>query len=119
MSGLDALAAGPQWPYLVVALIGFLPTESWRVLAVWLARDLAEDSPVLQWVRLVASTLLMAVVVKLVLVPSGAMQAVPLWGRLTGIAVALGLLMLARVPVVGAVIAGGAVVVTAGWVAGI
>ncbi len=27
-----AAFAGPLWPYLVVVLVGFLPTEIWRVL---------------------------------------------------------------------------------------
>lgn len=113
LAALEA-ASGALWPYLVVVLIGFLPTEMWRMLAVWMARDLQEDSDILLWVRLVASALLAAVVAKMVLAPTGAMLLIPLAARIGGVLTALSTLMLFKKSVVAAVIAGEIVVIVAG-----
>jgi Branched-chain amino acid transport protein (AzlD) len=74
--------AGGYWPYLVVVIIGFLPTEIWRIAGVLAGRHLDEDAEVLIWVRLVATALVAGVVAKLLLSPSGALAAIPLPGRL-------------------------------------
>ena len=79
-----------MWPYLVVILVGFLPSEIWRVLGVLLSRGLAEDAEVLKWVRAVAAALLAAVIAKLLLAPSGALMAVPLATRVASVLVGLG-----------------------------
>jgi len=106
-------AAGPLWPYLVVIVVGFLPTEMWRVLAVWLSRDLKADSDLLLWVRLVATALLAAVVARIVVAPTGAMLAIPFVARVGGVAAALLLLMVFRRSVVSAVLLGEAIIITA------
>ena len=102
---------GDLWPYIVVLVIGFLPTEVWRVLAVLLAKDLKEDSEILLWVKFVASALLAAVVAKIVVAPPGVLKEVPLIGRLLSLAVALPVLLVFRRPVVVAVLAGEAVLI--------
>lgn len=105
--------AGQFWPYLIILVVGFLPTEIWRVLAVYVAKDLRQDSELLQWVRLVASTLLAAVVAKIVIAPPGLLAQVPLWGRIASLVVA-GLALFASRKSVGiAVLAGEAVLITA------
>lgn len=106
---------GSWWPYAAVLLVGFLPTELWRVLAVVLAKGLREESEVLQWVRLVASTLLAAIVVKLVMASSGALGSIPLWGRIAAVPVAVAALFAARRSVIAAVLAGEAVILLAGF----
>ena len=98
--------AGPFWPYLVVVLVGFLPSEIWRVLGVFLARGLDENAEMLVWVRAVATTLLAAVVAKLLFSPSGALAAVPPVGRLGSLAVGLGAFFLLRRSVMAGVAAG-------------
>jgi len=65
------------WPYVFVLLAGFVPTEIWRHLGVLLAGDLSEDSPVLMWVRAVATALVAAVIAKLILFPTGALAGTP------------------------------------------
>jgi len=65
------------WPYVFVLLAGFVPTEIWRHLGVLLAGDLSEDSPVLMWVRAVATALVAAVIAKLILFPTGALGGTP------------------------------------------
>ena len=74
------------WPYAFLVLAGFLPTEIWRQLAVFVAGNLAEQSPVLIWVRGVATALVAAVVSKLVLFPSGALATSPLALRIAAVA---------------------------------
>ena len=60
-------------PYLVLLLVGFLPNEIWRLLGVWSARGIDEDSELIVWVRAVATAVLAAVIAKLTLVPPGAL----------------------------------------------
>jgi hypothetical protein len=80
-------ATGGLWPYLVVILFGFLPTEVWRLAGVLAGRNLDETSEVMIWVRLVATALVAGVVAKLILFPTGALAVAPLWARLAALGV--------------------------------
>ena len=101
-----AAFAGPLWPYLVVVLVGFLPTEIWRVLGVVLARGLDERSEILVWVRAVATTLLAGVVAKLLFAPTDPLATVPLAGRLASLLVGLLAFFALRRSVIAGVICG-------------
>ncbi len=105
------------WPYLVVILCGFLPTEIWRLLAVTLSRGLPDDAEILVWVRAVASALLAAVVAKIVLAPGGALAGVPLPGRLLALAVGFAAYRLARRSLIAGMAAGQAVLMGLAWLA--
>ena len=112
-------ALGPWWPYLVLILVGVLPNEIWRVLAVMLSRGLDESSEILTWVRAVATTLLAGVVAKLLLSPGGALAAVPLMSRVASLAVGLaGFYALKRSVLAGVLIGEAALVVLAWWARG-
>ena len=100
-----------MWPYLVVILVGFLPSEIWRVLGVLLSRGLAEDAEVLKWVRAVAAALLAAVIAKLLLAPSGALMAVPLATRVASVLVGLAAYFAIRRSVIAGVILGEATLI--------
>ena len=100
------VAIEPLWPYLVLIVIGFLPSEIWRALGVFLARGVREDSEVLVWVRAVATTLVAGVVVKLLAGPTGALAIVPLWGRFGALALGLSAFYLARRSVMAGVVVG-------------
>jgi branched-subunit amino acid transport protein len=106
-----AFLDGPWWPYLALILFAVLPTEIWRWLAVAFARRLDEQSPWLEWVRLVATSLLAGVVAKLVLTAPGALAGVPLVIRLAALAVAVTVVLLSRSKVILAVLAGEAVLI--------
>jgi branched-subunit amino acid transport protein len=106
-----AFLDGPWWPYLALALFAVLPTEIWRWLAVAFARKLDESSPWLEWVRLVATSLLAGVVAKLVLTAPGALAGVPLAVRLAALAVAVTVVLACRRRVMLAVLAGEAVLI--------
>jgi branched-subunit amino acid transport protein len=88
--------SGWFWPYLVVIVVGFLPTEVWRTLGVLAGKGLSEDSEILHWVRFVATALVAAVVAKLVLAPTGALAAIPTAGRVAAIGAGVAAMLAAR-----------------------
>jgi hypothetical protein len=84
-------------PYLALILLGFLPSELWRWLGIMLGRGLDEESEIILWVRGVATALVAAVVVRIVLIPPGALASVPLSVRVAAIGCGfLGFLLLRR-----------------------
>jgi hypothetical protein len=87
---------GVFWPYLVVIVIGFLPTEIWRTLGVIIGKGLDENSEIFYWVRMVAAALVTAVIAKLLLSASGALASVPLWSRLAAIAIGVGAMLVLK-----------------------
>ena len=109
------IADGGLAPYLVLILAGFLPSEVWRWLSVFLARGLNEGSEVFVYIRTVASVLLIGVVGRLILTPAGDLAHVPLLARLGALAVSGAAFALTRRSVLAAVLAGEAVIVLAGW----
>ncbi|POR55486.1 AzlD domain-containing protein [Bosea psychrotolerans] len=109
--GLD----GAYWPYLALLLFAVLPTEIWRWLAVAFARRIPPESPVLEWVRSVATALLAGVVAKLIIVPPGALAAAPLGLRIGALAVALAIMLFDRRRVMLAVLAGEATLIAGAW----
>lgn len=70
------------WPYVVIIVAGWLATDFWRWMGVLAGNRLQEGSEALNWVRAVATALVMAVTAKLVVFPTGALEASPLWLRL-------------------------------------
>lgn len=69
-------------PYLVILFAGWLATDLWRWLGVIAGNRLVEGSEALNWVRAVATALVMAVTAKLIVFPTGSLEASPLWLRL-------------------------------------
>jgi hypothetical protein len=56
------------WVYLLAAAAA---TDVWRVLGVVASRHMAGDSPIILWVRAVATALIAALVARFVYAPSG------------------------------------------------
>lgn len=109
---------GALWPYLLVILAGFLPTEIWRSLAVVFARGFDEDSEALILVRAVATALLAAVVARLVLIPPGELVDVPLFIRIGAVAGGFLVYLLAWRSVFLGILFGEAVIIGGAWYAG-
>lgn len=109
--------SGGLWPYLVVILFGFLPSEIWRWAAVFLVRGLSEDSEILVWVRAVATALLAGVVAKLLLTPSGALAVVPVFWRWGALAAGIAGYFVMRKSVIAGVVVGELVLITAALIA--
>ena len=103
------------WPYLLVILAGFLPTEVWRSLAVVFARRMDEDSEALIFVRGVATALLAAVVARLVLIPPGELEAVPLAIRIGAVVAGFLVYLGARRSIVLGILFGEAVIIAGAW----
>ena len=76
--------------YLLTAVVlAFLANDLWRWLGVVASDRIDEESLLFVWIRLVATALVAGLVAKFIVAPSGGLAAVPLWLRLS--AVALGL----------------------------
>lgn len=75
------------WPFLFILVAGWLATDVWRFLGVYLGGRLSEESDLLVLVRSVATALVAAVIANLIFFPGGALAASPLALRL-GAAVA-------------------------------
>jgi hypothetical protein len=103
------------WPYLVLILVGFLPSDVWRMLGIVAARGLNEESEVLLWVRAVATAVLAGVIAKIVFFPPETLAAVPLAARLASMVVGFGAFLLARKSVFAGVATGEVVLLVAGY----
>ena len=91
---------------LLVILLGFLPTEVWRTLAVIAGRRVEEGSAVFHWVRAVATALLAAVVARLLFAPAGVLAEIPLMLRLGSVVAGVAGFLLVRRSVFAGVVAG-------------
>lgn len=104
---------------LIVIFIGFLPNEIWRVLGVLFGRRIDENSVWMQWVKAVATALLAAVVARLLLVPSGALVALPLWLRAGAVAGGIGGFLIGRRSVLIGILTAEAILVAGAWWLGV
>ena len=109
MSGYEGL-----WGYLVLVLVGFLPTDVWRLLGVVVARGIDEESEILVWVRAVATAVLAGVIAKIVFFPPGSLAAMPLAVRLLAIGSGFLAFLLVKRSVFAGLVTGEAVLIGAG-----
>jgi len=80
-----------EWsPFLFILLAGAIPTQIWRWAGALLSRSMREDSEILKWVKAVATALVAGLIAKLVIFPSGVLGEVPLWARLSALAIGYG-----------------------------
>lgn len=70
------------WPYLFILVAGTAATDVWRFLGVYFSAQVAEDSDLLVFVRVMATALVAGVIGNLIVFPSGALAAAPLWLRI-------------------------------------
>lgn len=61
------------WPFLFILVGGWLATDAWRFLGVYLGDRISEDSDLLVLVRALATALVAAVIGNLIVFPSGAL----------------------------------------------
>ena len=104
--------------YLILILVGFLPSEIWRWLGMVLGRGLDEESEIVLWVRGVATALIAAVVARIVFIPPGALASVPLSVRFAALAVGFLAFLLIRRSAFAGVLVGEAVLVAGALVLG-
>jgi Branched-chain amino acid transport protein (AzlD) len=70
------------WPYVALLVVGYLPNEVWRYLALVMAHSLDEDSELVVLARTIATALITGVVAKLVVFSGGELAGFPLAVRL-------------------------------------
>jgi hypothetical protein len=107
---------GPLWPYVFVVVAGFLATEVWRWVGVLVGTRLDESSPVIGWVRAVATALVAGVIAKLLLAPGGALGQTPMLLRIAAAAVGFVAYMVGGQRLFVGIAAAEAVLIT-GWLA--
>ena len=97
--------------YLALVLVGFLPNEVWRWLAVIFSRGLDEDAEILIWIRAVATAILAGVIAKLTIFSPGVLATVPGPVRLAALATGFLAFLAIRRSVFAGVLAGEAALV--------
>src|SRR5215470_1512932 len=102
--------------YALLVLVGFLPSEIWRMLGLVAARGIADESELFMWVRSVAIAVLAGVIAKIILFPPGTLASVPLVIRLVAIVCGFAAFVIVRRSVLAGV-AAGEVVLTLGALA--
>jgi hypothetical protein len=111
--------SGEFWPYLVLILAGFLPTDLWRLLGIVVGHGFDEDSEFIIWVRAVAIAVLAGVIARIALFPPAALAEVPLSVRLAAIGCGFLAFLLLRRSVFAGVLVGENVLILgailAGW----
>ncbi len=83
------------WGYAFVVLVAVVAHESWRWAGLYLGRDLRIDGPVFQWVKLVATALVAALVMRLIVFPAGLLATVAFPLRAGAVAIAVAVFYLA------------------------
>lgn len=78
------------WPYLFILVAGWLATDAWRFLGVYLAGHIRPDAEILVLVRALATALVAAVIANLIVFPTGALAAAPLALRIGAAVVSFG-----------------------------
>ncbi len=106
------------WPYLVLVLVGFLPSDLWRFLGVMAATGIDEQSELLVWVRAVATAVLAGVIAKILVFAPAALAQVPLAVRLAAIACGFAMFLVLRRSVFAGLVAGEAALLIGGLLAG-
>ena len=114
---MNALS-GEFGAYLALVLVGFLPNEVWRWLAVIFSRGLEDDAEILIWVRAVATAILAGVIAKLTIFAPGVLATVPTSVRLVAVLVGFVAFMLIRRSVFAGVLAGEAALITGALIFG-
>ncbi|QDZ02483.1 AzlD domain-containing protein [Nitratireductor mangrovi] len=105
------------WPYLFILVAGWLATDVWRFLGVFLGGRISEDADILVLVRAVATALVAAVIANLVVFPNGALAETPLWLRVGAAAIGFAAYLAGGKRVIVGILAGEAVLL-AGMLAG-
>lgn len=103
------------WPYLFIAVAGWLATDIWRWLGVLAGNRLQEGSLALLWVRAVATSLIAAIIAKLILQPSGSLADFDLVVRVGAVVLGFAVFLLAKKRIVFGVVISLATLLAGNW----
>jgi hypothetical protein len=94
-------------PELLIALVlAFMVSDVWRWISVFLSRGFREDDEVVVFSKMVATAVLAGVVARILFFPPAELALIPLWIRLTAMAVGIGAFVLTRKSILLAIVAG-------------
>ncbi len=94
------------WPFIFIAIAGWLATDVWRYLGVYLGGRISEHSSILVLVRSIATALVAAVIGNLIVFPSGPLEGTSFWLRFGAAAAGFAIFLVAgKRIVVGIVVA--------------
>jgi len=82
--------------YLLIFLVGCLPTVVWRFLGVYFGEKITEDSEIFVWVKAVATALIAALVMRIVIAPTGLLAQTALSSRVLALVAAVVIYALMR-----------------------
>jgi hypothetical protein len=102
---------GDLWPIGALLLVGFLPNEVWRWLGLIAAHGFDENAETIVWVRAVATAVLAGVIARIMLIPPGALAAIPASVRLAAIVLGFAGFLVIRRSVFAGVVAGEVVLI--------
>ncbi len=74
------------WPFLFLAVAGWVATDVWRFLGVFVGDRIRDDSDLLVLVRAIATALVAAVIANLVVFPAGTLAEAPVFVRIGALA---------------------------------
>jgi hypothetical protein len=84
------------WPYLFILVAGWLATDFWRYLGVFIGGRISDDSDAMVLVRTIATALVAAVIANLIVFPGGELAQTPLALRVGAAAAGFAAYILAR-----------------------
>lgn len=106
------------WPYVFILVGGWLATDMWRFLGVYLGGRLTEETDALVFVRALATALVAAVIGNLIVFPSGALADVPLAIRIGAAGIGFAAFLVCRQSMVAGIVAAEAVLLGGVYLAG-
>jgi len=83
------------WVLAAMVPAGLVATYFWRVLGVVAVTRIDPESDALLWVRAVSTALVAALVMRMVIVPSGVLADIALWHRLAAVIIAIAVFYMA------------------------
>lgn len=106
---------GDYHALLVLVLAGYLPNEIWRILGLGIGGGIDESSEALVWVKAVATAILAGVIAQILVIPPGALAAVPAVLRYGAVAVGFAAFLISRKSIFAGVTTGEAVLLAGRW----
>jgi hypothetical protein len=104
------------WVILVLASLG---TYLWRGLGVLLSGKISQDGPLFRWITCVTYAMVAALVVRIIVLPVGALSQVSLIYRVIAVGAALAVMVARKKALVPALTTGTILIVIFGWLEGL
>lgn len=119
MELLSTLTNQPAlWAWMILGLAS-LGTYLWRGLGVLLSGKISQEGPLFRWITCVTYSMVAALVVRIIVLPVGALSQVSLLYRVIAVGTALAVMMARKNALVPALTTGTVLIVIFGWLEGL